>query len=223
LNAGQVGAIRAGRYISHRYTGSPPALDEFQMVVESQAAEHLEFCRRTLSQSGSSDPLSVTSVLTEIQDRMSGCAAHVRDPSAVTTAVADAWNMYQRVCADLRVSQQRKLPLAFRAADLCLTHAVYLEAIAAYLDAGGGSRGSVFVRDAAGEPVGAGLEDHWRMLRHASDAVVERQILEVRYRGVGSVNKTWVNVRPVPESDGSFEQVWAEYRNGGIFTHPEED
>jgi len=218
----QVGAIRAGRYIAHRYAEDPPPLDEFGSAAGDQIVEYLEFCRRVCGQAAGDGSITPTAVLTEIQERMSSCAAHVREPAAVAVAVGDAWTLHHRVGDRLRVTETRKLPLAFRAVDLCLTHAVYLEAIAGYFDAGGRSRGSVMVRDAGGEPVRAGLEDHWRVARHESDAKVERQVLEVRYRNADDVEKTWVDVRPIPVGSGWFEQVWAEYRAGETFTAPEE-
>ena len=222
LNAGQVGAIRAGRFIAHEYTDDPPPVDEFKSAVGDQIAEYLEFCSHTCSEAAGNGSITPTAVLTEIQERMSAHAAHVREPAAVAAAVAEAWALHHRIGRELRVSEARRLPLAFRAVDLCLTHAVYLEAIAGYFDAGGRSRGSVLVRVAVGEPVGAGLEDHWRVARHESDAKVQHQVLEVRYREADDVEKTWVDVRPIPVGSGWFEQVWAEYRAGGTFTAPEE-
>jgi len=60
------------------------------------------------------------------------------------------------------------------------------------------------------------------MARHAANAKVERQVLEVRYRAAGHVEKTWVDVRPIPETDGWFERVWTEYRTGKTFSSLEE-
>jgi succinate dehydrogenase/fumarate reductase flavoprotein subunit len=222
LNAGQVGAIRAGRYIAHEYTDDPPQLDVLSAAAGDQIADYLEFCRRVCGQAAGSGSITPTAALTEIQERMSGRAAHVREPEAASAAVAEAWALHRRIGEGLQVSDARKLPLAFRAADLCLTHAVYLEAIAGYFEAAGRSRGSVLVRDADGEPVGAGLEDHWRVARHDLDAKVERQVLEVQYRKAADVEQTWVDVRPIPVGSGWFEQVWAEHRAGETFTAPEE-
>ncbi|NIM48933.1 MAG: FAD-binding protein [Gemmatimonadales bacterium] len=222
LNAGQVGAIRAARYIARQYGSGPPPVEEFASSVADQVIGYLSFCRRVCSPSGSRERLAPAAVLREIQDRMSECGAHIRGPERVAAALVDAWQLTRRVDRGLCVSQARQLPLAFRAADLCLTHAVYLEAIAAYLNAGGRSRGSVLVPDPGGEPIGAGLDENWRIARHESDSAVERQVLEVRYLGPGEVTKTWVDVRPIPAANGWFERVWAEYRAGEVFSGPEE-
>jgi succinate dehydrogenase/fumarate reductase flavoprotein subunit len=222
LNAGQVGAIRAGRHIAGQYPDDPPAMDAFRPMVEEQVVGCLDFGNRVCGETVKGNPLTPAAVLTEVQERMSECAAHVREPAAVTTALADAWALYRRIADDLRVSEARKLPLAFRAVDLCLTHAVYLEAIGCYLDAGGRSRGSVLVPAPTGDPLGAGLDERWRIARHESDARVERQILELQFRTAGRVEKTWVDVRPIPVGSGWFEQVWAEYRAGDVYAAPEE-
>ena len=110
----------------------------------------------------------------------------------------------------------RALPTALWAADLCLTHSVYLEAILAYLDAGGRSRGSVLVLDGSGELPCAGLEDGWRFARNEPGAPVDGEILEVWMDGEGEVRTRWVPVRPVPTDEGWFEEVWREYREGRV-------
>ncbi len=222
LNAGQVGAIRIGRYIAHRCRGDARPVEEFADRVSDQITQQVELCIRVCSDRDAADSITPSAVLTEIQSRMSQHAAHIRRPAAVARAVAGAWALHHRVDAQMHVTNREKLPLAFRAIDLCLTHAVYLEAIAGYLEAGGRSRGGALVLDAAGEPLGAGLEDHWSVARHASDASVERQVLEVRYVAPGDVEKNWVDVRPIPQRDGWFERVWAEYRTGETFSSLEE-
>jgi succinate dehydrogenase/fumarate reductase flavoprotein subunit len=221
LNAGQVGAIRAGRYIAHAYGDDPPPVETLGSVVNDQVVEVLECCRRITSVTPAGDQISPSEVLIDVQDRMSANAAHIREATSVASAVSAAWALQSRVTGHLRVAERRKLPLALRAADLCLTHAVYLEAIAAYLAAGGRSRGSALVLDAEGEPIGAGLDAHWRVARHGADAKVERQVLEVRYRTDGEVERRWVDIRPIPADEDWFEQVWAEYRAGAIFSPSE--
>jgi succinate dehydrogenase/fumarate reductase flavoprotein subunit len=213
LNAGQVGAIRAAHYITSNCNDAPPTLEELAPVVSSQVSECLEFCKRVCSDAGADGhSLSPATVLAEIQDRMSISAAHVRKPEVVATALEHAWLLLQRVDRELRVPRPKGLPMAFRVADLCLTHAVYLAAIAAYLNAGGRSRGGALVLDSAGEPCGAALDERWSFARNPPAARVDENILEVRYVAPGEVQTEWVAVRPVPTVNGWFEQVWADYR-----------
>jgi succinate dehydrogenase/fumarate reductase flavoprotein subunit len=213
LNAGQVGAIRAAHYITSNCNDAPPTLEELAPVVSSQVSECLEFCKRVCSDAGADGhSLSPATVLAEIQDRMSISAAHVRKPEVVATALEHAWLLLQRVDRELRVPRPKGLPMAFRVADLCLTHVVYLAAITAYLNAGGRSRGGALVLDSAGEPCGAALDERWSFARNPPAARVDENILEVRYVAPDEVRTEWIAVRPVPAANGWFEQVWADYR-----------
>ena len=154
---------------------------------------------------------------------MSTYAALIREPKAATSVVADAWAMLRDLKQHIRVTGPQGLPMAFRVADLCLTHVVYLETIAAYLAAGGGSRGGVMVLDPKGTPSGAELGEEWHFRQTVADSEVARQILEVSFEAPDSVNTKWADVRPIPESDGWFEQVWADFRAGNVFSVSEEE
>ena len=54
-----------------------------------------------------------------------------------------------------------EIPLLLQNRHLVLAHAAYLEAIRAYLEKGGGSRGSYMVMDPNGEPVLESLGSEW--------------------------------------------------------------
>ncbi len=216
LNAGQVGGMRAALFIAKHYGDEPLSLDEFAATVSDQVAESLAFCERTTGSDKHATRLTPTQVIAEIQTRMSRNAAHIRDLSAVADAVRSARTLLERLHRDLRVTEATALPIAFRAADMCLTHWVYLEAIQAYLEAGGGSRGSALVLDPAGELPCAGLEERWRFRRNEPGAAVDREVLELWLDTDEEVNARSVPVRPLPDYEGWFEQVWREYRDGNV-------
>jgi hypothetical protein len=169
------------------------------------------------------DALSPAAVIMELQERMSNCGAHVRDPEVVHRAVGDAWHLHERVEHRLHVTERRRLPLAFRAADLCLQHAVYLEAIRAYLEAGGRSRGSALVLDRRGASAVGIAEDRWRFECNKPGAWVDQHVLEVELVAPGEVRTTWVEVRPIPAVEGWFERVWADFRAGAVYAADEEE
>lgn len=218
LNAGQVGGLRAALYIAKHYGDDPPPVDEFTAAVTKQVEATAAFCELTVDGASHATRVTPARVIGEIQDRMSRGAAHVRIASAVSEAAHSARALLDRLPRDLRVSDVRSLPVAFRAADLCLTHWVYLEAIQAYLEAGGRSRGSALVLDPAGELPCTGLEDTWRFARNAPGAPVDREVLEVWIDPDGGLGKRWVPVREVPSDEGWFEDLWREYREGRVFT-----
>lgn len=121
----------------------------------------------------------------------------------------------------MRAASARDLPRAFKALDLALTHAVYLEAIGEYLERGGRSRGSYLVPDAAGRPPHPLLGERWAFSLATPADVVSANVLEIRVDGWGHIQKTWVPVRPVPRPNGWFEAVWADFRNDEIVVEEE--
>jgi len=224
LNAGQVGAVRAARYIAHRCGDEPPSVDAFGKAVSRAVNACLARCARIVDEPNpGEDGLSPAAVILELQERMSSCGAHVRDPDVVRGAVGDAWRLYERVERGLHVAERRRLPLAFRAADLCLTHAVYLETIRAYLEAGGRSRGSVLVLDGSGASAVGNFGDRWRFDCNRPGAWVDQHVLEVAFVAPGEVRTTWVPVRPIPAVEGWFERVWADFRAGTVYAADEEE
>ncbi len=72
------------------------------------------------------------------------------------------------------------------------------------------------VLDPAGQLPCAGLEEAWRFKRNEPGLPVDREILEVWLDAEDRVNVRWVPVRPLPQDEGWFEQVWREYRDGNV-------
>jgi len=103
--------------------------------------------------------------------------------------------------------------MLFRNLDLALAHAVYLEAIAEYIERGGESRGSYIVANPAGAIACLPLGPEWRFNLSPPGAFVENHILELSVNDQLEVHKTWVSVRPIPTPDSWFETVWRAYRD----------
>jgi succinate dehydrogenase/fumarate reductase flavoprotein subunit len=207
LNAGQVGAIRAALFIAKRYKQTPPAAEQFAAVVASTVRERLGFARQTLSRKAR-EPLAPADAVGEIQQRMSENAAHIRESARIEQVVQDAWSLVARLGSDLAIALPSELPAAFRAVDMGLTHAVYLEAIAEYLAQGGKSRGSAIVLDPCGQAPCASLGDEWRFSLNEPDAMADGKILEIWLDDDLNVHKAWVDIRPIPDDDLWFERVW---------------
>lgn len=147
---------------------------------------------------------------------MTACRAHVRDPKKISEAVRKAWELYRRMRNEMRIPSSDELPDAFKNLDLCLTHALYLEAIEEYLKRGGQSRGSYLVLNPDGEKPCPKLGEEWRLLLNEEDAFVDRKILEVSLDEKGNVLKKWVKIRPIPQEDTWFENIWNRFMNDEI-------
>ena len=86
---------------------------------------------------------------------------------------------------------------------LAFAHIAYLSAILFQLRSGAGSRGSA-----------AELDDNGNIV--AENPQFRKQILETRFVN-GEFQHCWVPCRNIPETDGWFETVWAEYRSGNVY------
>jgi len=211
LNAGQVGGIRAARYIAEHYAGRPPTPEDFAQTVAGQVEQVVQWAAQSVGrQDGRA--LRPPQVVTEIQERMSRCCGMVRNPTDLAGAFTEARSLRERVVSEMRVESPAELATAFRAADLCLAHTAYIGALIEYLDAGGGSTGSSLVLDPAGSQLCAELGDAWRVRPTDARSVAATKILEVSMDESCCVRAEWVDVRPIPDEDTSFERVWAESR-----------
>ena len=212
LNSGQVGGLRAAYFIARKYNTSPPLPKVFLSRTRSQVRATLQRARTMIAKPPQDSDL-ITRVRREIQARMSDCGAAIRDPEKVRQAVGAAWSLYSRLTSETRFISSKDLPAAFKNIDLCLTHALYLEAIIEYLRKGGRSRGSYLVLDKAGEKPCPELGDEWRFSLNPRPSFVDQRILEVSLTEKERVVKRWVEIRPIPTKDSWFETVWASFRD----------
>ncbi len=215
LNSGQVGSMRAALYISKRYTGGPMDEKRFLHAAVRQIKRRFDFSRQIIGPSaGNADFLKTAR--DQIQERMSAHGAHIRNHEEIKQATAEAWELYSRLKKGIKVPSHKDLPSAFKNLDLCLTHALYLEAIKEYLEKGGKSRGSYLVMDPDGEKPNEKLSDDWRYSLNEEGAFVQKKILEIYLDSNFEVKKRWVDVRPIPDEDTWFENVWNRYMKDEI-------
>ena len=214
LNSGQVGSMRAALYISKRYADDPPEKEEFMDSAEGQIRRKLEFARK-ISDHKTKNPF-ISETRREIQERMSTCGAHIRDPKRIQKTVDEAWDLYSRLKNDMKIPSIKDLPAAFKIIDLCLTHALYLEAIKEYMEKGGQSRGSYLIMDPEGEISCKELGDEWKFHLNEEDSFVNTKILEIYLDKNTNVKKQWIDIRPIPLEDVWFENIWNEYMKDNI-------
>ncbi|MFH2001287.1 MAG: FAD-binding protein, partial [Planctomycetota bacterium] len=220
LNAGQVGSLRAARFIAKNYIGSAPEPEIFLQRTNDQIRCCLEFAKQTTERTGP-ETMTPLDAIQEIQVRMSGSGAHIRKPSRVDQAREEAWGLFEKINKQMIISSGDELPQAYRARDLCLTHALFLEAIYEYLEKNGKSRGSSLVLDPTGIRPSDKLGDEWRFSLTPSLSFVNRKVLEIGLDDQFRPRKQWVDIRPVPEEDGWFETVWHAYVQNKVIVREE--
>jgi succinate dehydrogenase/fumarate reductase flavoprotein subunit len=215
LNSGQVGSLRAALFISHRYNTTPLPLRTFLSMAGAQVKEKLALAEKMLSGNEGSSGL-IEGARQEIQERMSSCGAAIRSAEKVKRAVTEAWRLRERLNSEINIRSTKELPAAFKILDLCLTQALYLEAIEEYIESGGKSRGSYLVLDRNGVEPCPGMDEAWRFSLNPPDAYVDRKILEIFLDDRGKAVKRWVDIRPLPRKEAWFENVWNDYREDRI-------
>ncbi len=221
LNSGQVGGLRAALFIARRYSEPPPEKAEFLSSAGGRIAEIVRWAEEMIDP-GLEDDRSLSRARLDLQLRMTEHGAHIRDARTIGQAVSDAWALYRQLQTKMRITSSRSWPDAFRNLDLCLTHALYLEAIAEYLAQGGKSRGSYLVLDPAGEPPCEALGEGWRFNLTPEASFVNEHVCEVSLDAGGRPVKKWIPVRPVPDEENWFETVWNAYRKDEIVASQDE-
>jgi succinate dehydrogenase/fumarate reductase flavoprotein subunit len=208
LNSGQAGAFRAAAYIAHKYRENEITDEQFNAAAEPQIA-----ALEKLLDSPGGDWLAER---TEFQKRMSEYGAHIRHRSGLEAAVTAAWRQYRRLSSSGVHGDSAEATVEnLRNFQLCLAHAVYLEAILEQVKSGVGSRGSALTLNDAGEQCHSGLGQEWSFLPENPE--YREKLLETIY-SAGKVENHWTERRKLPHCDGWFENVWADFRNHKIFT-----
>jgi hypothetical protein len=183
--------------------------------VAEQVRAKFAFSKGIITSSGI-DTKDIYAARAEIQERMTAHGAHIRKHDNVKQAKIEAWNLYSKFKDDTKIRSYQDLPAALKNLDLCLAHALYLEAINEYLEKGGKSRGSYLVMDPGGEKPNNEMGEEWKFSLNDEAAFVEKKILEISLDRNGNVQKEWVDIRPVPDEDVWFENVWNKYMRDEI-------
>jgi hypothetical protein len=101
--------------------------------------------------------------------------------------------------------------------DILITQLVYLNAIKEFIKNGGGSRGSYLVQDKNGILPIDSLPEQFRFSLDSGKLVTSVcELTLTKTDDTFSCTSEWLPVRPIPEDDNWFENVWTDYRAGNI-------
>ena len=136
--------------------------------------------------------------------RMSECAAFLRNEAKLQTAIAECREDLLRFTEDYRLQDEADMTDALINRDVLQTQLTYFGAILDYIADGGKSRGSyLLLQDGADDLLSAVPE-----IDTAHAAFVQNTFLGDDL----SVHSFFEPVRPLPESDQWFENVWNRFR-----------
>ena len=197
LNAGQVGAFRASEFIANCRQGEQIDIAKAEAEAEN-VKQHLN---KFLS--GCRD---VHADRRELQQRMTLFAGHLRKESEIVDALDAAEKLYSAIESGGYPARYDAQALINR--QLAFAHMAYLSAILFQIRSGTGSRGSAAVLDENDGIV-------------AENCDFRKQVLETRFAD-GVFQHRWVPCRPIPETDGWFENIWADYRTKNVYRKNQE-
>ena len=206
LNAGQVGSTRAAQYIAARCredTGRD-GFDRLLPQAVAWAEQVLKDCR-----AGQSNVAQKRRAATVAMSRI---GAAIRNRQQLQAALDEVGGLCRAFTQDVRFADWRELSDVFRLRDTLLCQKVYLAAMLDYIDHGGSSRGSALYTDPEGHKPYACLPDIFTY--RLDNGRQKDRIQETFYRD-GKCSFQWRSVRPIPESDDFFENVWRSFRESG--------
>ncbi len=209
LNAGQVGSMRAARYIASRRNGKADSAGRFAQAVEQQVSRIIAIGLDALAREDNAEQL-----LRDAQRDMSRAGAAMRDMDGISALIAVTKERIGKFPANAGCSAGT-MSLLYQYRDTLISQYVYLCAMRDYIQKGGKSRGSALYHDAAGDKPLDVLDDTFRFV--PDDGELGRLVQEVLYKD-GGCTFGWRPVRPMPREDDFFENVWRGYReNGSVY------
>ncbi|MBN1588718.1 MAG: FAD-binding protein [Pirellulales bacterium] len=219
LNAGQVGGIRAAEYIANVYGAElPPEPRDAESIGAAISRLGEKWARWTAATTARPPD----DVLREIQHRMTAAAGHLRRLETARQALTEAVALVDRVRSDgLRVDVPSRLAAAVEAEHLATASVAYLKAIVAFLEQGGGSRGSFLVLDDAGQTIHPNVRtpDGRPLGYRPENESLRGSIVRIVADGDSpdGFRCDTIPTRKVASEPKAFETAWREYREGRIY------
>lgn len=209
LNAGQVGSTRAAQYIAAKCGGEP---EEPCAVFEAESERALQemgfLVEEALKKKG-----NMRSLWKEASRHMSACAAAVRNEAEIRQYEKQVSSWVEQYGKLVGAETMADVALMFRLRDMLLCQKVYLGAMKDYICREGKSRGSVLYTDPKGVKPDETLPELFRF--RLDEGSLGGLVQEVFLKN-GKTVCQWRAVRPIPQEDDFFENVWRDFREGKI-------
>ena len=208
LNAGQVGSLRAAQYLS-QYGNEKIDESCFQSILDKAEEKNAAEIEQILDVTCNVDVLILAA-----QRRMSDNGAAIRNKEKMEEALAETKVAFLDILNSVKIDDKRKAFLYYKLKDILVTQMAVLTALTDYEKTMGVSRGSSLYFDQNGSKR-EGLEEIFRFTEDDGKTAVMVQEISRTEDGFAA---SWRQVRPIPQNDDFFENVWRSYReNKNIF------
>lgn len=205
LNSGQVGSLRAAQYIC----AHPQKQGDFDSAFVLAYRRHSKMLQNILSESDNIDGLII-----DAQKRMSASAGAIRIPSLLDAAAESVKDALADIEKTVRINSPAGLYKFYKLYDILLTQRAVIACYSDFAKTKNVTRGSALYNTKDGS-LRAGLDEIFRFRQENGETkdFIQETVLEN-----GRFICSWRKVRPIPENDGFFENVWRSYReNGNIY------
>lgn len=198
LNAGQVGSLRAAQYISER--GRERCINEKQEALAGAAWER----QTAFLQRIKKNPDNGAAVLAKGRRRMSDDGGFIRKEDRMQEAFAA---VEEELSAMETAFGSRKAEEAYLAQDMLMMQRATLYAMLDFARQKTGTRGSALYYSEDGSK-NERLEDDFKF---SLQDPKEYDMIQEVYLQDGEMKSLWRKVRPIPQKDDFFENVWKSY------------
>ncbi|MBE6789929.1 MAG: FAD-binding protein [Ruminococcaceae bacterium] len=190
LNSGQAGSLRAARYIAEKAEKAPDN-ESFSFLLDEVLTRHNSF-REAIKGNRN----TASSLLKEIRTEMSAFAAAVRDVKEIKRLSEKREEQLRLFPAELTAADINGIIEAYKYKDSLITGAAVLFAMKEYIKLAGKTRGSAVYKN---------------FTKTESETELSDKIQAVSLTD-GKFSVRIRDVRPLPEDDSFFENVWKSYR-----------
>ena len=203
LNSGQVGSARAAQFIAAKCTGE--ADETLNGTVIDQIKHIVNLKEKLLSGNGS----NINNIWDEATKKMSLFGGPIRDIEGIIRTRDEVKKQIVTFDETAKASGPAELKDAYRLREILISQYVYLEAMVDYAATGGKSRGSALFTDTNGIKPYEFLPDTFKFI--LDDGTRADEIRQAKYSN-GSCEFVRRKVRPLPDDNDFFENIWRGYR-----------
>lgn len=207
LNAGQVGSRRAAQYICAHRLG--PCREDFDILAAQAVAEMAALADAALAPGRHPN---VRSLWQAAARQMSRCGGAIRNVAQLHACLEEVQQLLAAYSTAVVANGEADLCWVYRLRDMLLCQRACLAAMLDYVAHGGQSRGSALYTAPAGHRPAPQLPDLFAFT--LDDGSRSALVQEVSCRS-GAPSFAWRPVRPIPDEDDFFENIWRSYRETG--------
>lgn len=205
LNAGQVGSLRAAQFISE-CGKCVEVTDKHIDIAENALKAQYDFLEKTKE-----NPDNARENIVSGRRRMSNSGGAIRNPENIQKAISEITEELKNFEKLFGAKEPEKL---YKLKDMLIMQLMTLYSMLDFSKTTDGTRGSALYTNENGVK-NERLEDLFKFIMQ--DPSEFNKVQEV-YMENGEVKGLWREVRPIPQKDDFFENVWREYnKNKNIY------